>query len=77
MRWAQQNAGRIPELKGVNWPLLLLEVEKRYNFELVGAKRNDQEILTDILRPGTAGIMDFFGPIDSNWAQSHGVESWT
>jgi len=76
MRWAQQNMGRIPELKGVNWPLLLIEVEKKYNFELVGAKRNDNEILTDILRPGSAGIMDFFGPIDSNWAQSHGVAGW-
>lgn len=76
IRWAQQNAGRIPELKGVNWPLLLVEVEKKYNFVLVGAKRNDNEILTEILRPGTAGIMDFFGPVDSNWAQSHGVAGW-
>lgn len=75
-RWAQTNMSRVPELKGVNWPLLLNEVQKKYSVELVGAKRNDQEIQTTIIRPGTAGIMDFFGPIDSNWAQSHGVASW-
>lgn len=76
MRWAQQNAGRIPELKGVNWTVLLLEVQKKYNFELVGAKRNDTEILTEILRPGSAHLMDLLGPVDSNWAQSHGVAGW-
>lgn len=76
LRWAQQNAGRIPELKGVNWPLLLSEAQKMYRVNLVGAKRNDNEILAEILRPGSAGIMDFFGPIDSNWAQSHGVAAW-
>lgn len=77
IRWAMSNMGRVPELKGVNWPLALTEILKEYNFHLVGAKRNDKEILLTILRPGSAGIMDFFGPIDSNWAQSHGVASFT
>jgi hypothetical protein len=75
-RWAQQNAGRVPELKGVNWPLLLAEVQNKYSKELVGAKRNDDERLIRVIRPGTSNIMNFFGPIDSNWAQSHGVMGW-
>jgi hypothetical protein len=68
-----QNAGRIPELKGVDWRFALSEVEKKYNFELVGAKRNDKEIVLDIIHPGSTGIYDFQGPIDSNYAQSHGI----
>jgi hypothetical protein len=72
-RWAMQNAGRIPELKGVDWRFALSEVEKKYNFELVGAKRNDKEIVLVIIHPGSTGIYDFQGPIDSNYAQSHGI----
>ncbi len=75
-RWAAQNMARIPELKGINWMAMVLEVQAKFKVEMVEAKRNDTEILTTILRPGTAGIMDFFGPIDSNWAQSHGVAGW-
>lgn len=76
LRWAQQNVGRVPELKGVNWPLLLAEAQRKYAFDLVGAKRDDTEITFSILRPGNQNIMNFFGPVDSNWAQSHGVPQW-
>jgi hypothetical protein len=72
-RWAMANAGRIPELKGVDWRFALSEVEKRYAIELVKAKRNDNEIMNNILRPGMAQMYDFQGPIDSNFFQSHGL----
>lgn len=72
-RWAMQNAGRLPELKGVDWRFALAEVEKKYMVDLVMAKRNDNEIMPVILRPGSAGIYDFSGPIDSNFFQSHGL----
>lgn len=72
-RWALQNIGRYPELKGTDWRFLLAEIQKKYAFELVGAKREDKEIMLTILRPGTANLMNFLGPIDDAWAQSHGT----
>lgn len=74
-RWAMQNAARLPELKGVNWLAALTDVKAQYRIELVSAKRNDSEISPTILRPGSGGLYDYIGPIDSNFAQSHGV-SW-
>lgn len=71
-RWALQNAGRIPELKGVDWRFPLAEVQKKYTYELVGAKRNDKEIMLTIINPG-GGMNAFLGPIDSNFWQSHDV----
>jgi hypothetical protein len=72
-RWALQNSARIPELRGVDWRFALAEVKQKYATELVDAKRNDNEIMLTILRPGTLGIYDFWGPIDSNFWQSHGL----
>ncbi len=72
-RWAGQNVGRFPELKGTDWRFWCAEVQKKYAMELVGAKRNDKEIMMTILRPGTANLANFLGPIDDGWAQSHGV----
>lgn len=72
-RWALQNSGRLPELKGVDWRFSLAEVKGHYRENLVMAKKNDSEISPLILRPGSAGQYNFLGPIDSNWAQSHGV----
>lgn len=72
-RWAGQNVGRYPELKGTDWRFYLAEVQKKYAGELVGAKREDKEIMMTILRPGTANLANFLGPIDDAWAQSHGV----
>jgi len=72
-RWAMQNAGRLPELKGVDWRFALSEAKQSYTKELVGAKRNDKEILLNIFRPGSGYVYDFEGPIDSNFYQSHGL----
>jgi hypothetical protein len=72
-RWAHQNSGRIPELKGVDWRFAIAEMEKKYAVELVSAKRNDNEIMLQILRPGNPQLYDFQGPIDSNFFQSHGL----
>src|SRR5882672_1337366 len=72
-RWALTNAGRVPELKGVDWRFSLAEANKTYDLELVRAKKNDKEIKLDIFRPGSGWTLDFQGPIDSNFMQSHGV----
>ena len=76
-RWATQNVGRIPELRGTDWRFLLVESQKKYAFELVGAKRNDKEILLNILTPGNEVMSGFSGPIDSNFYQSHGLPALT
>lgn len=75
-RWAQANAGRVPELKGVDWRFSLAESQKTYMQELVRAKKNDKEILLNIYRPGAGWTVDFQGPIDSNFMQSHGVPAF-
>lgn len=74
-RWALQNSGRIPELKGVDWRFAIADMEKKYAVELVSAKRNDNEIMMQILHPGNPQMYDFQGPIDSNFWQSHGLPS--
>lgn len=74
-RWALQNAGRIPELKGVDWRFALAEVERAYKYALVGAKRNDKEIMLTLITPGNP-INNFLGPIDSNFMQSHDTPFW-
>lgn len=75
-RWALANAGRIPELKGVDWRFALAEANKTYDQELVRAKKNDKEIVLNIYRPGAGYTVDFQGPIDSNFMQSHGVPAF-
>lgn len=75
-RWAFTNSGRIPELKGVDWRFALAEANKTYDLELVRAKKNDKEILLNIFRPGSGWTIDFQGPIDSNFMQSHGVPAF-
>ena len=75
-RWALQNQGRIPELKGVDWRFALSEAQKTYREELVTAKKNDKEIKLKIFRPGSGYTTDFQGPIDSNFMQSHGVPAF-
>lgn len=74
-RFALQNSARIPELKGVDWRFLLAEVEKMYRYELVGAKRNDKEIMLTLITPGNP-INNFLGPIDANFMQSHDAPFW-
>ena len=72
-RWALQNQGRVPELKGVDWRFALAEANKTYDQELVRSKKEDKEIVLKIFRPGSGWSLDFQGPIDSNFMQSHGV----
>ncbi len=72
-RWALTNSGRIPELKGVDWRMLLLESKGRYDKALVSAKRNDNEISVTIIKPGAMGMYALQGPLDSDFMQSHGV----
>lgn len=72
-RWAGQNVGRYPELKGTDWRFYISEVEKKYAMALVTAKREDKEIMLTILRPGSAHLSNFLGPIDDAWAQGHGT----
>ncbi len=75
-RWALANAGRVPELKGVDWRFALAEANKTYDQEMVRAKKNDKEIVLNIYRPGAGWTVDFQGPIDSNFMQSHGVPAF-
>lgn len=75
-RWALQNQGRVPELKGVDWRFALAEANKTYDQELVRAKKNDKEIVLKIFRPGSGWSMDFQGPVDSTFMQSHGVPAF-
>ena len=65
--------GESTRLKGVDWRFAIAEMEKKYAVELVSAKRNDNEIMLSILRPGNPQLYDFQGPIDSNFWQSHGL----
>lgn len=58
-RWALQNQGRIPELKGVDWRFALAESQKTYDQELVRSKKNDKEIMLNIYRPGSGFNRDF------------------
>lgn len=75
-RWGAQNSGRINSLKGVDWRFLLVEAQKEYIQHLVQAKKVDNEIIVRIIKPGGAGLIDYLGPADSNWMQSHGVPAW-
>ncbi len=78
-RWANENIGRIPQLKGPSYIALMLESRKVYMEQLVKAKRQDDEQeLTTVWarghglihgRGGFKGMVDF--PIDSNFMQSH------
>lgn len=80
-RWAAENVGRIPELKGPNYAQLMLEARNAYTSLLVAAKREDNEQqLNDIWARGHGlihgdgrgifkGMVNY--PIDSNFMQSH------
>ena len=78
-RWAAENVGRIPQLKGPNYAQLMLESRNAYEKALVTAKRNDNEQqLQDVsnrghglihVGGGARGMVNF--PIDSNFMQAH------
>lgn len=75
-RWALSHAGTDPALKGINWMNLMIDVQKQYRLDLVKAKREDNEILLTNFVNWNADLQNFMGPIDSNWAQSHGVAAY-
>lgn len=74
-RWALAHSGSMPELKGVPWLAMMQEIAARYRVDLVKAKRNDNEILLTNHFDWTSQISKGlgWGPIDSNWSQSHDV----
>lgn len=70
-RWAAMNVGRLPELRGVNWINQMSEINQSYKKDLVKAKRNDNEVMLTNFVNWDVSTLNFLGPIDSNWAQSH------
>jgi hypothetical protein len=72
-RWAAMNVGRLPELRGVNWINQMSEINGTYRHDLVRAKRNDNEIMLTNFVNWNISDLNFLGPIDSNWSQSHDV----
>ena len=79
-KWASENVGRIPQLKGPNYAQLMLASRQDYKTELTKAKKNDdeQELQTVWARGhglihggrfGFKGMVNY--PIDANFIQSH------
>jgi hypothetical protein len=68
-RWADQNKGRLPDLQGTDWRFQMAEASREYKARLPLAKKVDNEVLMRIIRLDSGGGR--FGPIDSNFAQSH------
>lgn len=73
--WAIANAGRFPNLKGVNWALLKAEQKRKYDRMLIDAKRNDDNIMLDNWIPQLRDYLQY-PPIDSAFFQSHDVSGW-
>lgn len=73
-QWALRNIGRYPDLKGVDWRLVMSEHRRNFKEELIQAERQDEEtylqdFIVECNRQG-------WGPIDSNFMQSHSTEWW-
>lgn len=68
--WAIVNAGRFPELKGVDWQLAKAENQRTYDKMLIDARRHDDEIFTDSYVTQWRDYMQM-PPVDSNFMQSH------
>ena len=73
--WAIANAGRFPELKGVEWQLLKAETKRKYDVNLQKAKLRDDDIFLSSFLPQ---LRDYLAMpiIDSKFAQSHDMGSW-
>lgn len=80
-RWAAENVGRIPQLKGPNYAQLMVESRREYNELLLAAKRQDNETqLQDVWARGHGLITGGRGGVfkgmqgfvvDSAYLQSH------
>lgn len=68
--WAIVNAGRFPELRGVDWQLAKAENQRRYDRDLQMAKVKDDELFEQNYLPNLRDYLNF-GPIDSAFFQNH------
>jgi hypothetical protein len=73
--WAIANAGRFPELKGVDWMLLKAENVRKYEHNLRKAKLRDDELFLSSFIPQLRDYLAF-PPADSNFLQSHDSGGW-
>ena len=73
--WAMTNAGRFPELKGVDWALLSAATQKRYDRHLQFAKVKDDNLLITSFLPGLRDYLAY-PPISADFFQSHDVGGW-
>jgi len=73
--WAIANAGRFPELKGIEWALLKSENQRKYEKALNQAMLKDDELLTENYLPQLRDYLAY-PPIDSDYFQDHDVSSW-
>jgi hypothetical protein len=73
--WAVVNVGRFPELKGVDWQLAKAENQRKYKVMLNDAQRHDDDIFLDSFLPNWRD-QGFGFPIDSDFFQSHDIDSW-
>ncbi len=73
--WAIVNAGRFPELKGVDWALAKSELQRRYERNLEKAKIKDDELFEQNFLPQLRDYL-VFPPIDAAFLQSHDAGSW-
>jgi hypothetical protein len=73
--WAIGNAGRFPELKGVDWELLKAENSRKQVDDLLRAKVQDDNIELDNYLPNLRDYLSY-PPIDSDFMQSHDLGEW-
>lgn len=73
--WAIANAGRFPELKGVDWNLLKAENARKYERNLQKAKVRDDELFLSNFIPQLRDYL-MYPPLDSKFAQSHDMGAW-
>lgn len=72
-QWAMRNIGRYTDLKGVDWRFIISDHKKNFTELLLQAERQDEETY---LQYYMADIVQRFGPIDSNFMQSHDTSFW-
>lgn len=73
--WAMVNAGRFPELKGVDWNLLAAQTQKRYDRHLQLAKLKDDNLFITSFIPQLRDYLTY-PPIDSAFLQRHDAGAW-
>lgn len=74
--WAVVNAGRFPELRGVDWQLAKAENERKYQKMLNDARRHDDEIFCDSFLSTWRDYMAM-PPIDAGYMQAHDLGNWS